>query len=289
MNKQIVRTLLGHKDVQMGLRCLGSLRKQSAEPVEFCIHDDGTIDNTDKGNLQETLVNVRFIARKEADHRVADLLSSYPKCLEFRRKLVFTLKLFDVALLAEEDSITFCDSDVFFFRPFSGMFSFPDKNANCIFMQDIQEAYSIRPWHLRPFGTLRFPHVLNSGLFVIRKNLFDLDALEKFFSLTENPSWSPWLEQTAWGLLAGNKMGYLWDGDYVKVIQSEKCFRGGIVAGHFVGPVRKLLGKVDTKQVSTSSYVEIPLTAMKPLTAPQLFLDQLRRYLKTRVFPLFPR
>ena len=82
-------------------------------------------------------------------------------------------------LLASGD-LAYCDSDVLFLKPFKGLFSWPDEKCSAIFMQDIQDAYSLRPWHVYPIGGIRLPQKLNAGPFLFRTSEYDLDFVERF-------------------------------------------------------------------------------------------------------------
>ncbi|HEY4589541.1 MAG TPA: hypothetical protein VII86_09950, partial [Thermoanaerobaculia bacterium] len=119
MTPRRVTTLLGHTHVEMALACLGSLRRCSADPIRFRIHEDGTLTAEDRDRLVEGLGDPELLARSEADERVADMLSHRPSLLALRGTNPLALKLIDIPLLAEGD-LAYCDSDVLFLRPFSG-------------------------------------------------------------------------------------------------------------------------------------------------------------------------
>ncbi|HEY4589348.1 MAG TPA: hypothetical protein VII86_08960, partial [Thermoanaerobaculia bacterium] len=73
-----IATLLGHAHVEMALACLGSLRRCSADPIRFRIHEDGTLTAGDRDRLAEGLGDPEILARSAADERVADLLARRP-------------------------------------------------------------------------------------------------------------------------------------------------------------------------------------------------------------------
>src|SRR5881397_312386 len=98
-----IATLLGHAHVETALACLGSLRRYSADPIRFRIHEDGTLTAEDRGRLAEGLGDPEILARAEADERVADLLARRPSLRALRGTNPLALKLIDVPLLADGD------------------------------------------------------------------------------------------------------------------------------------------------------------------------------------------
>lgn len=242
MPERVVATLLGHAHVEMALACLGSLRRYSADPLRFRVHEDGTIGSGDRERLASGLGDFDFVPRGEADERVAPLLAGRPALAAFRRGNPLALKLVDVPLLAG-DELAYCDSDVLFLRPFSGLFSFPDPATGALFMSDRQNAYSLRSWHLLRHGRLRLPCRVNSGVLFFRTRFFDPDLLEWYFGRPEFQRSPVWTEQTAWALLGSRAGCRLWDPGQLR-LPSAGEERGEAVALHFVSPLRSLLPRV---------------------------------------------
>ena len=171
-----IATLLGHAHVEMALACLGSLRRYSADPIHFRIHEDGTLTAEDRDRLAEGLGGPELLARAEADERVADLLARRPSLRALRRTNPLALKLIDVPLLADGD-LAYCDSDVLFLRPFTDLFRFPGEEVGAVFMSDRQNAYSVRSWHLLAQPRLALPCRVNSGVLLFR-TLFGFPATD---------------------------------------------------------------------------------------------------------------
>lgn len=242
-NPVVVSTLLCHRDVELGVACLGSLARHSADPVEFRIHDDGTLSPEDMQRLFKALPVQSFVPRKEADHIVKQELAAYPYCAAYRRHSVYGLKLFDAPLLAPGQDLAFCDGDIFFQRPFSGLFEWPDADTGCVFMRDYQNAFAFRPWHLALQWRFRMPARLNCGLFFFRKRLLDLDFLEwlfkryrRLFAVRHH-----WVEQTCWGALALGNGGQFWSEEQVCVPRTGADLNADLIGAHLVTPVRGLL------------------------------------------------
>ena len=193
-----VATLIGHRDAAMAVTCLGSLVDCSRQPLRFRVHDDGSLDASDKAQLAARLGAVEFMDRAAADAAMASRLAKYPFCQRMRERHILGLKLFDVPLLCGEKETAFCDSDILFLRPFEDLFAWPDDRTGCLFMQDWQEAHSIRPWHLLPGSGIRLPQRFNSGLFFLRQSRYDLAVIEELLA-RDCPVFQrlpQWLEQT---------------------------------------------------------------------------------------------
>ncbi len=73
-------------------------------------------------------------------------------------------------------------TDVLFLKPFSGLFRLPDDRITCLFMQDSQNSYSLRPWHMVGRWGIRLPKRLNGGVFSYLKSSFNLPLLEDIIS-----------------------------------------------------------------------------------------------------------
>ncbi|HXU45878.1 MAG TPA: hypothetical protein VN783_10145 [Thermoanaerobaculia bacterium] len=233
----IVATLLGHAQVDLGLACLGSLLAHSADPLHFRLHDDGSLTAADRERLAGALGGPTFVLRPEADERAAEILAGRPALAAYRRESPLCSKLVDAVLFAEGGELAYCDSDVLFLRPFSGLFRFPSPAASACFMRDTQHAYSVRSWHLLREPRLRFPGRVNTGIIHARTRCFDPDLLEWFLSRSEYRFAPPWVEQTCWALLAGKGACWLHDPRQIAFPRAGRL-DPETVALHFVSPLR---------------------------------------------------
>jgi len=241
MSPRKVTSLLGHRHVEMAVLCLGSLLRASAEPLILRLHDDGSLTAQDRERLAADLGEPEIISRREADERVADLLSGRSALAAFRRTNPLALKLIDAVLFAEEE-LAYCDTDILFLRPFSSLFP---QGAGAAFMADRQNAYSVRSWHLLRHHRLCLPRHVNSGLIHFPIAAWDPGLLEWYLSRPEFAFAPVWVEQTAWALL-GEKAGCrLFDPEQIRIPEAAERpseeRRTETVALHFVGPVRELL------------------------------------------------
>lgn len=239
----------------MALTCLGSLLRHAADPLELRIHDDGTLTAGDRERLTARLARPasqaplarlapqrppEIIARAEADELVAPLLVRYPAARAFRAANSLGLKLLDVPLLCGgDDELAYCDSDVLFLRPFSGLFDLP-PGFDALFMRDPQNAYSVRSWHLFAEPRLRLAAHVNSGVIAFRTRFFDPGLLDWFLSRPQYRFAPVWVEQTCWALLAQPAGCRLLDPGAVSIPVAGKRLAERQVALHFVNPVREL-------------------------------------------------
>lgn len=275
-----VASLLGSAQVPVALPCLGSLVAASADPLALRLHDDGTLTPADRERLAAALGEPAYLARREADERVEELLARYPHCRRFRAGNPLGLKLFDTVLLAPSDEVAFVDSDVLFLRPFSGLFTRP-LGVDALFMQDRQNAYTVRSWHRLREPRLRLPCRLNSGILAFDRRAFDLDLLEWFFA---RPAWQRpvvWAEQTAWALLAGRVETSLYDGAQCVIPAPPAPLPAGAVAVHFVSPVRHLLWPVlEGREPKGGEPVTLRHLPARPCGVARLFAGELARRLR---------
>src|SRR5262245_4799938 len=237
-----VRTLLGEKTLAVSLACLPTLVRYSVDPVRLVIHEDGTLSPAGRGALRDALPGAEFVTREEADARVDPLLAKHPRCREARAGSPLFLKLFDIALL-ETDELAYCDSDVLFLRPFTGVFGAADSRFRSCFMADVKHAYAVRPWYLWPLGRLRLAGRVNTGLVRAARGVFDLDLTEWVLGrLADRPVWSRrwyWAEQTCWAVLAGRAACGLWDRRRVILASPDMGeYSPDTVAVHFVSTYR---------------------------------------------------
>ena len=286
-----VATLVGHRDAAMAVTCLGSLVDCCRQPLRFRIHDDGSLTADDRAQIAVRLGATVFIDRVQADAQMAVRLAKYPFCRKLRDRQILGLKLFDVPLMAVDDEIAFCDSDILFLRPCSDLFTFPDEQTGCLFMPDWQEAYAVRPWNLLPGSAVRLPRKLNSGLFFLRRRCYDLDVLESLIA-RELPAFHQlpqWIEQTCWGHLAIRCGGRFWSERQIRVVQSGASLDDHLVAAHFTSPVRGFLPAAQQRIDLTRPAVSVVTEPMRRLGAARLAANTLGRFLRTRFSARFGR
>lgn len=238
---KVVTSLLGHAHVEMALLCLGSLLAYSAEPLRLRIHDDGTLTEEDRARLAAELGEPGIVGRAEAEEQLEEHLASRPATRALRRTNPLGLKLVDALVLAPGERLLFCDSDVLFFRPFSGLWG---GGGETVFLRDLQNAYSVRSWQLLREPRLRLAGHVNTGIVSFPREAYDADLLEWFLARPEYQKTPVWVEQTAWALLGARTGCRLADPARVRLPEDRvelPDLSEDIVALHFVSPRRALL------------------------------------------------
>lgn len=279
----VVTSLLGHRQVEMALACLGSLLRYCAEPLRLLLHDDGSLTASDRERLEAALGGPEIRSREEADEGVADALARYPAARALRRGNPLGLKLLDVPLLAAGETLSFCDADVLFLRPFSGLFRLPGAGVGALFMSDRQNAYSVRSWHLLRHRRLRLPRRINTGIVHSRAASYDLDLLEWYLSHPAFHFAPEWAEQTAWALL-GQRAGCrrVDPGQLAFPPAADDPAPGDPVAFHFVSPLRRHLTPILARSRDRSHEEPVVIRSLpaRSLMPWHLALDELRRRLR---------
>jgi hypothetical protein len=268
----VVESLLGHAQTDLALECLGSLQRCSKEPLTLRLRDDGSLTAADRERLA-VLGEPEIVPRVRADERVEPLLSRHPASLRYRREHPLGMKLFD-GVLGESGTLRFCDSDVLFLRPVSRVF--PDDPGEPRFLEDVQNAYSLRSWQLARHR-LRIGRRINSGLLAFPREAFDLDQVEWYLSRPEMAFAPMWREQTAWALLAATRPSTTFDRWSFRIAKGPPTPADAAqppIALHFVSPSRGFL-----PAWRGLSGPELPVRAKRTrvLSAARLACDELAR------------
>ncbi|MBD2383964.1 hypothetical protein [Cylindrospermum sp. FACHB-282] len=219
----------------------------SREKIHIIIHEDGSLRPEDILTLQSSLP-CSVISREEADSLIIPQLANYQACLEYRQKHVFGLKLFDITLL-ETDILAYCDTDILFLKPFSGLFNISHFAADAVFMEDCREAYALRPWHLWPIGPEKLPAKINAGLICFDTSKFDLDRINYFLKKYRDEDafvkHHAWIEQTCWAVAASKLRCKIYDPLEFIISNPGTLHRfEQTTAIHFVSLHRKLISQV---------------------------------------------
>lgn len=264
---QEVHTLICSNDVEMALSCLGSLLQYSSEPIRIIFHDDGSLTKYDVELLLNKFIKSKIVLRKDSDDIIKTRLKNYPNCLKFRNENTLALKLFDVPLLSD-DNIAYCDTDVLFFRPFQGLFTFDNEKTSCLFMKDYQEAYSLYPWQLLGPSKIELISKLNTGLFLIRNEIYDINFFEWMLSKINFRPIIHWIEQTCWSIFAYRSGCRMWNPDMFKVITNNTKISDDLIGGHFTRSVRYRLEQYEQlNKINHGNPIKVSTEDCKKCTA----------------------
>ena len=264
----VIRSLLGHGNLAVALKCFASLRRCHRPAFEFCLYDDGTLTEADRDQLRAELAPVTFVARADLDDAMDDRLARYPACRAYRHEQVYSAKILDVPLHSD-GSCVFCDSDILFLRPFTGFERVRLACPQPVFTQDLWTTYSINPWELLNPWRVRLVERLNSGVMLVSTAQVDLDLLEWLLRRPRSFRF-PHFEQTYWAALARRDGGKLLSPDqFAYPPYSGQSAPGTAVAWHFVGTFRPgfvALAAAAAADEATLNLPPVDLAIMQPET-----------------------
>jgi lipopolysaccharide biosynthesis glycosyltransferase len=273
-NVTTVHALVCHRDLLSAITCLGSLLYYSSDPLRIVLHDDGSLSGQEKAHLKSHL-GAEMISRLDADQLMDERLKPYPNATKFRRSNVLALKLLDVALLSGSQDVAYCDSDVLFFRPFSGLFRWPDTKTSALFVRDFQNAYSLYPWHLRQTPLL---DQVNTGLYFVRAKTFDLGYVEWLLGRSWTGHIPYWVEQTCWAALGARMNCHMWSTTQVNVSCGKRIDHEGSVACHFAGATKRFIeAAAHSGRRCSTEIVEIATVTARRTGAVRLLRSHFRR------------
>ncbi|MBC8142440.1 MAG: hypothetical protein H7Y38_13480 [Armatimonadetes bacterium] len=287
---KLVHSMIGHSTMGVTRKCLPTLVRYSRDPVQIIIHDDGSLTPDDCVQLRDILPIHSIILREQSNADATAFLRNHPKCLSFRQTTVFGMKLFDPSFYEPSNTIAYCDSDIFFMRPFTGLFTMPSPDIRAVFMKDVWDGYALSPQRVKPLGKLDMPRCSNAGLMLVAKHCVDLDRIEALLSdatlvhdFAQTPLWS---EQTTYAILAGSTQSLNFDEQQIVMAQdglealvSEEC-----VGIHFVSTYRNLLDSYIEKDAARR---ELPPVAIRhdktvPASGVRMFAEKAQRAIARR-------
>jgi hypothetical protein len=235
-----VHSLIGKKGISFYLTCLYSLQFFSADPVHFVIHSDGSLDDEDYSVIRKRLgADTVFISREDANEKVCELLEKYPNCLRLRKDSIWGIEMFDYHLL-EPDSLSFwCDADVRFFRPYSGLFTRRTAQDNCVFIKDTAwHAYTFLPNHLFGKNALKVCAGINTGMNILDKKYYDLEFVDWFLGKNEFFRIPEWVVPSCYAALGGRCRSSFVKPQQLLNLYPNARISGETFAGHFLSSYR---------------------------------------------------
>ena len=205
-----IRTMMGAKNLELSIKCLGSILKFCRHPAEILVHEDGTLGESAREMLVTALKHVRFQNRAEADEIVEEKLRSYPRCRAFRQRHVFAPQVLDIPLLTPAGQrVVYSDTDILYTRPIECAPFFIGGDMPFVGSRDLRESYSVRLKHwplLAKYG-VRLGSRLCAGMMSFDLAVHDLDHLEWLVQLDEEhqlfSAYPHFVAQTFCAALAG--------------------------------------------------------------------------------------
>ena len=83
--------------------------KYCEEPISLLLHNDGSLDNSDKDLIETALSNqISFADPKETEVQTMDRLKGLPNCQSFRKKSLWGIEFFDPLFIDPTNPLLFC-------------------------------------------------------------------------------------------------------------------------------------------------------------------------------------
>ncbi len=236
-----LRSLVCHKGIETYLICLKSLKDFCRDPIEMVLHNDGSLDECDKTRFIETLGPVEFVERETADEIILERLKNYKHASALRKNSIWGLELFDYHLFDESETYGFwCDADVKFIRPFSGLFTEEAAKGKSVFISDaVWQSYSIRPWHLMDDRCLNVISGMNLGLNIMDKRFYDLDYIDWFLGQDDYYAIPNWIVPTCYAALGARSNAYIIDNTQLVNLYPSAKITQQTFAAHFLSSYRE--------------------------------------------------
>lgn len=235
-----IHVLTSAKDWLNLVWTLKSFYHFSQRQYSVCIHDDGTLTEENFSTLQYHFPNARIIDRKQADEKVLPLLSSYPRCLEFRKTNHLSPKVFDFAAYLQCDRLLLLDSDILFFKEPTELINRienPEYKLNTL-NADVESSYTVEPETVKTHLGFDLAARVNSGLGLIHKNSLNFDWIEEFLSLPNVIGHFWRIEQTIYALCSSRFGVELLPPAYDVHLEGSI---NGSPSRHYVGKIRHLM------------------------------------------------
>ncbi len=220
---------------------LKSFYVASGRRYALCIHEDGSVGNTEIRSLQEHFPDARVIRRDVADAKLGKRLRDFPRSLSFRNTNLLAPKIFDFAAFLDSDRMALFDSDLLFFTEptvYLERVENPGYGRNT-FNSDLSTAYTVEPEGIcLQIGHYLQPRV-NSGLGLVHRNSIRWDWTEEFLALPGILDGHFWrIEQTLFALCSSRYGVELLPDEYTLRLEpgiGGRCFR------HYNGAIRHLM------------------------------------------------
>ncbi len=221
----------------------------------LCIHDDGTLIESDLTTLQHHFPNARIIVRPSADAHVLQELAAYPRCLEFRKINHLAPKVFDFRAYLESDRMLLLDSDILFFaKPTALLSRLEDPNYQLNTVNgDVQSAYTVDPEVVKEKCGFELIDRFNSGLGLIHKDSLNLAWVEEFLGLPDIIGHFWRIEQTLYALCSSRYGVELLPDEYR--VRLEENIQG-LSSRHYVGAIRHLMYGEGVRQLVQQGFLK---------------------------------
>ena len=229
---------------------LRSFYAASGERFALCIHDDGTLPEDARKQLQRQFPDARLIERSVSDREVGGELGAYPRSRRFRETNVLSLKVFDFRHYLRSERMLLLDSDVLFFsKPEALLARIHDPLYRCNSVnRDVKSCYTADPAEVLAWCGVAVVERFNSGLGVIHRDALRLDWIEEFLGIPGIIGKFWLIEQTLYAILSSRFGVELLPEEYDVRLQEGVQ---GLPCRHYVGAIRHLMYKEGVRALAS--------------------------------------
>lgn len=234
---------------------LKSFYYYSKRDYALCIHEDGSLTDSNLAAFAYHFPQARVITRSEADKQVLGGLTGYPNCLEFRKTNMLSLKVFDFLHYLNSDRMFLFDSDLIFFEEPQELLDRIENKDYCLntVNGDVSSSYTVKPEIVKQEAGFELIDRFNSGLGLIHRDSLRLDWIEEFLMLPDVIGHFWRIEQTLYALCSSKFGTELLPQDYDVHLEGD---RGSSSVRHYVGAIRHLMYKEGMGELVKQGFLE---------------------------------
>jgi hypothetical protein len=236
-----IQILTGCTRLTMALWMAASWVAATSRNWRFVFHDDGTLTESDAGNIRALLPGSRVLLSAQTSPEVVRALSRHPLCLQCRNRHPLGRKLIDMPIFASQPQLLTIDTDILFYRrPERLLRWIAQDDLACLFMEDVQDACLLTAAEAARMFGVKLAQRVNTGIVAVPKSVLPLDFLEDCLARTNLLQRDPWfIEQTLYALAASaSGQVELLNEEYFMPL--DPACPNSAVARHYMGANRHL-------------------------------------------------
>jgi hypothetical protein len=230
-----VRILTHKGDWLSALWTLKSFYYFSKASLALHIHDGGLFASQAKV-LKRHFPTAHFHELNDTTAAVESALKArgLNECVNYRRRNIHTLKIFDFYLLTRANKVIVVDSDVLFFRPPTHLLEagFAPHAPN-LYSRDYQYAYAVSLERMEELAGGRVTPRVNSGIACVAPRSIDIELIENCLAEESGLSTSYAVVEQSLHAICSSRFGIdLLPSEYV--VSNTTGLREGVIAKHYV-------------------------------------------------------
>jgi hypothetical protein len=234
---------------------LKSLFRYSGADYALCVHDDGTLGENELRHLESHFPSARILSRPKADERMESVLSTAPRCWQFRATNPLALKVFDFGYFLQADRMFLLDSDILFFAPIRALVERirdPNYRLNTL-NRDWTFGYSVPPDVINERWGYDVPPLINSGLGLLHAGSIDIPHCEELLGIPGFFGHPHRIEQT---LIAACSARHGFEFLPTEYDVALTCSKPEQPCKHYTGPIRHLMYREGMRRLVRAGLLE---------------------------------